>query len=67
MADKNETVDDYVLTVMDVQRELDVSRPLLLRWRNEGKSPKFKQCDRTNKIRYSASSVLTVKKEMYGD
>ena len=59
-------VDDFVLTVMDVQRELEVSRPLLLRWRKDGSLTSFKQCGRTNKIRYSASSVLAVKEEMHG-
>ena len=64
--DKIEPVGDYVLTVEDVQRELDISRPLLLKWRKNGLLPDFKQCTRTNKIRYSASSVLAVKQEMFG-
>jgi hypothetical protein len=67
MSNEEQPIDDYVLTVADVQRELDISRPILLRWRNDGLAPEFKQCTRTNKIRYSASSVLATKEEMYGD
>ena len=67
MTNEDKPVDDFVLTVADVQRELEVSRPLLLRWRKNGSLPNFKQCGRTNKIRYSASSVLVVKEEMHGD
>lgn len=60
-------VDDYVLTVKDVMRELNVSRQSLWEWRKLGSPPDYKQCPRTRKIRYSASSVLAAKQSMNGE
>lgn len=60
-------VDDFVLTVNDVMRELKTTRPTLLSWRKSRNPPEFRKCGLTGKIRYSASSVLAAKQRMYGE
>lgn len=58
-------VDDFLLTVKEVARELKVSRQVLWKWRSSGSPPEFRKCNLTGKLRYSASSVLAAKQSMF--
>ena len=59
-------LEDFTMTILEVMKELDVSRQTLHKWRDiRWQGPEHRKCDLTEKVRYSKSSVAKIKKEMY--